>query len=251
MRLAAALTLAAASTTGTAHKIGHVRPAAGAASALCRRTGRLAMAAPALRTGDEVKVISDQVFFHVPKQKDGFVARGLIGTVERVYDPEQDNLSPVHPIVVSFTEPCKWKVRTSRRRGPHAQQPDGQHGTRRRSRRRFPPLPNGRCASTRPPASRRQAHFEREELALSSAEDSDLPIAPVLPTKDVELCSIREGSGCDQVRDFMTPIEKAVILNPDMPMRVAAELLSKNGITGAPVAVGGKLVGVLTQFDFL
>jgi CBS domain-containing protein len=73
----------------------------------------------------------------------------------------------------------------------------------------------------------------------------------VLPTKDVEMCSIREGSACDQVQDFMTPIERAVILTPDMPMRVAAELLSKNGITGAPVAIGGKLVGVLTQFDFL
>lgn len=78
----------------------------------------MAMATPALRIGDEVKVLSDQTFFHVPKQTDGFVARGLIGIVERVYDPEQDGLSPVHPIVVSFSEPRKWKARTNCRRSP-------------------------------------------------------------------------------------------------------------------------------------
>jgi hypothetical protein len=71
------------------------------------------MATPALGVGDEVKVLSGQTFFHVPKQKGGFVAKGLIGTVERIYDPDQDNLSPVHPIVVAFTEPCKWKVCTA------------------------------------------------------------------------------------------------------------------------------------------
>ena len=54
-----------------------------------------------------------------------------------------------------------------------------------------------------------------------------------------------------QVGEFMTPIERAVVLSPEMPMRQAAELLNKNSITGAPVAIDGKLVGVLTQFDFL
>ena len=76
-----------------------------------------------------------------------------------------------------------------------------------------------------------------------------------IPTPDhqngPEANSTAPGSGCDRVEDWMTPIERAVILTPDMPMRTAAETLLSNSITGAPVVSNGRLVGVLTQFDFL
>ena len=50
--------------------------------------------------------------------------------------------------------------------------------------------------------------------------------------------------------DFMTPIADAE-LAPDQDMSEAADLMVSKGITGAPVVDNGKLVGVLSQFDFL
>ena len=60
----------------------------------------------------------------------------------------------------------------------------------------------------------------------------------------------------DRDREGQRERERSLLIDlfffsPDMPMREAAELLSDNAITGAPVVVDGKLVGVLTQFDFL
>jgi CBS domain-containing protein len=53
------------------------------------------------------------------------------------------------------------------------------------------------------------------------------------------------------IKDFMTPTAEAVVLSPDMALREAADLLVSKKLTGAPVVEGGKLVGVLSQFDFL
>ena len=49
----------------------------------------------------------------------------------------------------------------------------------------------------------------------------------------------------------MTPIADALELAPDQDMSEAADLMVSKGITGAPVVDNGKLVGVLSQFDFL
>ncbi len=53
------------------------------------------------------------------------------------------------------------------------------------------------------------------------------------------------------ISDFMTPIADAVVLDPEMNLRVAATLMQEKQITGAPVVSNKKLVGVLSQFDFL
>lgn len=53
------------------------------------------------------------------------------------------------------------------------------------------------------------------------------------------------------ISDFMTPIVEAVVLDPEMNLREAANLLQEKQITGAPVVSDQKLVGVLSQFDFL
>ena len=151
-------------------------------------------------------------FYHVPGHgKDGFIAKGMAGVVEKVYDPEACILdrSDDRNVLVQFSEPKKWK-----------------------------------------------AHFMAEELMLpsdSASEDGEpmSSTAAVAEFADVEMCDVAEGSPCDRVDRFMTPLEKATILSPDLAMRDAAQMLYSNKITGAPVAVDGKLVGVLTQFDFL
>ena len=53
------------------------------------------------------------------------------------------------------------------------------------------------------------------------------------------------------ISDFMTPIADAVVLDPEMNLRIAATLMQEKQITGAPVVSNKKLVGVLSQFDFL
>lgn len=162
--------------------------------------------------GDKVRVTGTDTypcFFHVPGQKGGFVAKGLIGTVERIYVPgECDHLdrSDERDIFVAFDEPKKWK-----------------------------------------------AHFLPDELELPSAEGG-APVIDML-ANDIQICDcspIRtDDIQCDRVDEFMTPISATTLLAPDMPIRQAAELLNSNRITGAPVAADGRLVGVLTQFDFL
>jgi len=96
-----------------------------------------------------------------------------------------------------------------------------------------------------------KAHFEPCELELPSA-------APIVPDEldydqpaDIEYCVVDRGSPCEMVGDYMTPLENALILSPAMSMTEAAKLLYDAKVTGAPVTCEGKLVGVLTQFDFL
>ena len=91
------------------------------------------------------------------------------------------------------------------------------------------------------------AHFLPDELAAPTSEASWAPLGLV----EIELCDLAEGDDCDRVENFMTKAQDAALLSPDMPMLQAAELLSSQGITGAPVVSDGRLVGVLTQFDFL
>lgn len=159
--------------------------------------------------GDIVVVTGDDTypkFFHVPGHKEGFVAKGLVGTVHRIYEPGASaNLdrSDERDILVAFDEPKKWK-----------------------------------------------AHFMPSELAAGQAAEPAYMGTSLLAT-EIELCSTTGGAPCDRVDSFMTPIADATLLSPEMPMRQAAELLNNNRITGAPVASAGRLVGVLTQFDFL
>lgn len=53
------------------------------------------------------------------------------------------------------------------------------------------------------------------------------------------------------ISDIMTPVADAVVLDPEMSLSEAANMLNARKITGAPVVEGGKLIGVLSQFDFL
>lgn len=167
-----------------------------------------------LSVGDEVLVTgTDEYpkFFHVPGHKGGFVAKGMVGKVERIYVPgECDHLdrSDERDIIVSFDEPKKWK---------------------------------GHFASS-----------EIEPWSKSASTPEASAQAEFVLSDEIELCAVGElGSSCDMVRDFMKPLEQALVLSPDMPLLEAAKQLNSNSITGAPVAVDGQLVGVLTQFDFL
>lgn len=173
-----------------------------------------------LSVGDQVQVTGSDAypkFFHVPGNKDGFVARGLTGTVEKLYLPGSreaggsDHLdrSDERNVLVSFAEPKKWK-----------------------------------------------AHFMPSELASPSAEPlgsaAEAQLETVLPAEGFDDCAVDAPYECDRVEDFMTPVSAATVLAPEMPMRTAAALLNDNRITGAPVAsADGRLVGVLTSFDFL
>jgi len=174
----------------------------------------------ALNIGDSVQVTGGEdcpKFFHVPGHKSGFVAMGMVGTVCKLYRPgESDHLdrSDERDVIVEFTEPKKWK-----------------------------------------------AHFMASELALPSsspplpcdAEDRPDQGASPAEMETFILCEdVGEGDPSDRVECFMTPAAEALVLSPQMPMLEAAQLLSSNLKTGAPVADGaGRLVGVLTQFDFL
>ena len=56
--------------------------------------------------GQKVKVSQSLTFMHVPGNKGGYDARGLTGTVLRVYT--EANLSSNREIKVQFEEPKKW-----------------------------------------------------------------------------------------------------------------------------------------------
>lgn len=51
------------------------------------------------------------------------------------------------------------------------------------------------------------------------------------------------------LRDLMTP--EVMTLDPEMTLREAVERLVSEGISGAPVVVGGRLVGVVSGTDIL
>lgn len=69
-----------------------------------------------VQLGDKLRVAgtdSAPLFFHVPGQKQGFVAKGMVGTVAKIYAPgECDDLdrSDERDIVLAFDEPRKWKA---------------------------------------------------------------------------------------------------------------------------------------------
>lgn len=195
--------------------------------------------------GDKVRVTGTDdypKFFHVPGHKaEAFVARGMIGTVDRVYvEGECDHLdrSDERDIYIVFDEPKKWK-----------------------------------------------AHFAADELEICGAECELEAVQSAAPGVGYELLADTlcetDVKGCDKVEDFMKPASEALVLAPEMvreshgyeartdskcpplsPHRTvpdctwqglldAAKLLNENSITGAPVCIDGRLVGVLTQFDFL
>jgi CBS domain-containing protein len=52
-----------------------------------------------------------------------------------------------------------------------------------------------------------------------------------------------------QVKDVMT--KRVIALKPDDSVKNALILLSKKGISGAPVEKGGKVVGILSQTDLV
>jgi len=163
-----------------------------------------------LKVGDRVQVggtDNEPRFFHVPGNKQGFIAKGLVGVVEKLYLPgTSDNLdrSDDRNVQLMFEEPKKWK-----------------------------------------------AHFAPSELV---SIDSDQPSTADMPytfSAEVGVCLVKANSSCDRVDQFMTPISDALVLAPQMLMLEAAALLNRHSRTGAPVAKDGRLVGVLTQFDFL
>ena len=47
------------------------------------------------------------------------------------------------------------------------------------------------------------------------------------------------------VADVMTPVGSAVVLDPEMTLSEAANMLNERSITGAPVVEEGKLIGVM------
>jgi CBS domain-containing protein len=51
------------------------------------------------------------------------------------------------------------------------------------------------------------------------------------------------------VRDIMTP--EVLVLDPELTLRDAVELLSARHITGAPVVAGGRVLGVISANDVL
>jgi len=165
--------------------------------------------------GDKVRVTGTDdypKFFHVPGHKaEAFVARGMIGTVDRVYvEGECDHLdrSDERDIYIVFDEPKKWK-----------------------------------------------AHFAADELEICGAECELEAVQSAAPGVGYELLADTlcetDVKGCDKVEDFMKPASEALVLAPEMGLLDAAKLLNENSITGAPVCIDGRLVGVLTQFDFL
>jgi CBS domain-containing protein len=52
-----------------------------------------------------------------------------------------------------------------------------------------------------------------------------------------------------QVVDLMT--SELIVVNPDTPIREAANLMSVNRVSGLPVCDGGTVVGIITEADFL
>ncbi|KAL1504304.1 hypothetical protein AB1Y20_010711 [Prymnesium parvum] len=95
-----------------------------------------------------------------------------------------------------------------------------------------------------------KAHFHPSELELTT--DDGVEERSRFP-KDIEVygCDFTASGVPAPVQDYMTPIAEATVLSPEMPMLEAATLLQSKNVTGAPVVSNGRLVGVLTQFDFL
>jgi len=184
------------------------------------RTGCIAaLAIGDVAIGDVVRVVGDATyprFMNVPgiKDKDGFAACGSVGKVVKLYQPgECDHLdrSDERDVCVEFMI-------------------DGEK-------------PKAWKAHLAP--------YELEFLSDTSESGSERSFERAIAS-DIELCSVEEGSDCDTVEDYMTRLSDALVLSPEMGMSAAAKLLYDFKVTGAPVADSdGKLVGVLTQFDFL
>jgi len=175
----------------------------------------LGLSVSSLKVGDQLRVTGTDTypaFFHVPGHKaKPFIAKGMVGTVGKVYLPGSrdsggsDHLdrSDERDILLKFTEPKSW-----------------------------------------------QAHFCIDEVVSVDEDAAVVEVEPVLAA-DVDLCVADADYPCERVEQYMTPLGDALVLSPTMPMLEAAEALSAGRITGAPVAADGKLVGVLTAFDFL
>jgi len=164
---------------------------------------------------DQVRVAgtdSYPKFFHVPGNKEGLVAKGMVGTVVKVYKPDSSDTnldrSDGRDVLVEFQEPKKWRAHFSLE---ELTSPD--------------------------------VELPQVDVAVGSG---------YALASEIELCTIDSAQPCDRVEEFMTPILEAVTFAPEMPMTEAAKLLLSSRITGAPVVnAEGHLVGVLTQFDFL
>lgn len=184
-----------------------------------QRAGRVAaLAVGDLTIGDVVRVVGDDNyprFMNVPgfKEKGGFAAHGSVGKVVKLYLPGE----------------CEHLDRSDERDVCVEFMTDGD----------------------KPKAWK--AHLAPYELEFASSEPgSERSFDRGHIASDIELCSVEEGSDCDHVADFMTHLSDALVLSPEMGMREAAKLLNDFKVTGAPVADSDfKLVGVLTQFDFL
>ena len=101
--------------------------------------------------------------------------------------------------------------------------------------------------------------WSKAMMSASAVLGALLLLLPVdaLHSKHVAVRSSRSAvavtmaAGSSLVSEYMTPIADAVVLDPAMNLREAADLLQQKHITGAPVVSDQKLVGVLSQFDFL
>lgn len=179
-----------------------------------------ALALTDLKIGDQVKVIGDDAyprFYNVPMIKPkGFAAHGSVGTVVKLYLP-----------------------------GPG---PDGSDHLDRSDER------DVQVEFLEPKPWK--AHLAAAELELLGDVSHDF-VSPenIVMASEIELCEVGVpelyGSRCDRVADFMTPLCDALVLSPEIEMLDAARQLKENGVTGAPVVKDGRLVGILTQFDFL
>jgi len=198
-RHASLLVAASLATASSALRV--ACPSAFASATIAQRSRCLRMEDAPFSVDDAVRVKPSLVFFHVPGNKAGFDAQGLVGIVQRVYtEPDLDRMGG--NVKVKFDEPKPWT-----------------------------------------------AHFDDMELELASAAAPDDEVASEPGEDEESICEVAPGG--NSVAESMTLLEDAVVLAPEMALREAAELLTQNRITGAPVVEGGRLVGVLTQFDFL
>jgi len=177
----------------------------------------LSYAVSDFKIGEQVKVLgtdSYPAFFHVPGHKaKPFIAQGLVGTISKVYLPGDRAAGG----------------------SDHLDRSDERDIV---------------ISFTEPKAWK--AHFMASELALADAEEVPVPDVVEMLARNVDYCEGDSSSPCDRVEDFMTPAADALVLSAGMPMREAAAALNAAGITGAPVVSNdGKLLGVLTAFDFL
>lgn len=51
------------------------------------------------------------------------------------------------------------------------------------------------------------------------------------------------------VSDYMVPQSKLIVFSPDQKLAEAMEVLVQKGISGAPVLLDGKLVGIISEGD--